>query len=119
MSDTIRFCENPECGARFAVQSGFGKGRGRRYCKPECRPKRSDEPTGTRVQPGTGSPATSDRQYDEEESAWLAACLAYRSRKRLRFLTCCDYLEVARSLGYEKCAAPDAGSGGSSASERP
>ena len=52
------------------------------------------------------SPTTSDPDYSDEESAFLAACERYREHMKLRFLRAVDYLAVAKLLGYERRNAP-------------
>jgi hypothetical protein len=48
-----------------------------------------------------GYPATSDRCYTDEESRYLAAVAAWLARTGRRFPTACEYLAIARSLGYQ------------------
>ena len=45
-------------------------------------------------------PLTCDVEYTTEQSAWLAACEAYQRWHDRLFLNKCDYLQVAKSLGY-------------------
>lgn len=47
-------------------------------------------------------PAVADRLYDADESAYLQACEAFRTRYRRPFLTACEYLYVLKSLGYHR-----------------
>jgi len=49
----------------------------------------------------TGDPVTSDRLYSDEECSFLAACVNYRQQYAKPFMTACDYLVVAKSLGYK------------------
>ena len=55
------------------------------------------------------NPATTDRNYSEEEAAWLTAVAKYQQRHKLPFLYAVDYLSIARELGYRKVMG-DAGS---------
>lgn len=48
------------------------------------------------------NPLVGDREYSAEEVEFLRACDEYRRRFRLRFLTACEFLAVAKSLGYTK-----------------
>lgn len=47
-------------------------------------------------------PATSQREYDDEEREWLAAVMAWQKKTGRRFPTMCDFLQIAKSLGYRK-----------------
>lgn len=43
-----------------------------------------------------------DEGYSEEETDFLLACEAYRTRYAKRFLAACDYLFVLKSMGYSR-----------------
>ncbi len=47
-------------------------------------------------------PFASDVMYTVEQAEWLKACEAYGQKHSKRFMNKCDYLAVARELGYKK-----------------
>ena len=51
---------------------------------------------------GAGDPATAERLYSDEESAFLRAMDVFIQCTGNRFPTFCDCLGVARSLGYQR-----------------
>ena len=53
-------------------------------------------------------PCTTDitLDYTADELAFLAAVDEYCRTNRRRFLTACEYLALARSIGYRRVAAP-------------
>lgn len=55
------------------------------------------------------SPLTSDVEYTDEQREFLAAVAAYKLKYGRSFPTCCELLDVLKSLGYRKDAAPAAG----------
>ncbi len=65
--------------------------------------RKGAETTRRKAAAGTpDNPLTSDVDYTDEQVAWMFACEAYAGRHRKRFLTKCDYLAVAKSLGYKQ-----------------
>ena len=46
------------------------------------------------------SPATTEREYTDEERTFLRACQDYASRYHKRFLDACEYLYVIKQMGY-------------------
>ncbi len=53
-----------------------------------------------RERPLVPDPVTTDREYAPEEFEFLAAVTSYQKRTSRRFLTACEYLAVAKQLGY-------------------
>lgn len=51
---------------------------------------------------GKGYPVTSDRQYSSDECEYLMAVEEFQANTGRRFPTACEYLSVAKKLGYEK-----------------
>lgn len=52
------------------------------------------------------SPLTTDREYSPDEMEFLRAIDAYRATHHTAFVTNCEYLLILKSLGYQKCPAP-------------
>lgn len=46
--------------------------------------------------------AGSDREYAADELEFLKACEAHRAKVGRKFLTACEYLFVAKALGYRR-----------------
>ncbi len=51
-------------------------------------------------------PVTFEKEYTEEETAFLKAIDLYKRINRRPFPTCCEVLEVLMALGYRKVAEP-------------
>ena len=51
-------------------------------------------------------PTTCERDYSEDEIAFMQAIDDYKRRSGRMFPTCSEILEVIRALGYQKCDAP-------------
>jgi hypothetical protein len=51
-------------------------------------------------------PTTCERDYRPEELEFMQAVEAYKRRSGRMFPTCSELLEVVRSLGYTRLAAP-------------
>lgn len=49
-----------------------------------------------------GHPGTGNRQYSDDESAFLVAVAEFRHRTGIRFLLATHYLAILKSLGYRK-----------------
>lgn len=47
-------------------------------------------------------PGTCERFYEPDEEEYLRAVAEYQLRTETRFLSVCEYLSVAKSLGYRK-----------------
>jgi hypothetical protein len=54
-------------------------------------------------------PATSERGYSEEQTAWILAVEAYQKRTGRKFLFASDFLAVALELGYRKVGQTEEG----------
>jgi hypothetical protein len=52
-------------------------------------------------------PTTCEREYTIDEIEFMGAMDAYKRRSGRMFPTCSEVLEVIKSLGYEKCPAPE------------
>jgi len=50
-------------------------------------------------------PTTCEREYRPEELEFMQAVEQYKRRSGRPFPTCCELLEVVRSLGYERVRA--------------
>ncbi len=57
-------------------------------------------------------PTTCERDYDEQETAFMKAMERYKRENRRPFPTWSEVLEVLRSLGYRRVAEPTALPGG-------
>ena len=52
--------------------------------------------------PRPADPVTAERAYSDDELEWLRALEAFRVKRGVRFMNGCDYLHVAKSIGYAK-----------------
>lgn len=51
-------------------------------------------------------PVTCEKEYTDEETAFLKAIDLYKRINRRPFPTCCEVLEVLKALGYRKVVEP-------------
>jgi hypothetical protein len=49
---------------------------------------------------------STDPQYSDDELDFLKAVEVWKKKSRKAFPTCCDYLAIAKELGYRKVEEP-------------
>ncbi|HXS24439.1 MAG TPA: hypothetical protein VN719_09430 [Gemmatimonadales bacterium] len=60
--------------------------------------RRRSDPSSRRIH------AISEREYTDEENAFISAVILYQQSHAILFMTATDYLAVLKFLGYQKTA---------------